>query len=195
MGKKGVFIIESLKRKEEEVEEYYEGKLLKKILFLGSIRTEYKYVRSISDLQSAVIEFNESKFRYLHFVCHGNSDSFELTNEPIDFDRFSRILSPYLKNKRLFISSCHATNDNLAHSIFSKVSCYSIIGPYKRVYMDDIAMVWASFYHLALKNEKIKRENIIKIFKTVCKLFSLPLNYYSSSRSNKYGFKLTPLIS
>lgn len=83
-------------------------------------------------------------------------------------------------------------NEELAKAIIPDSGCYSIIGPSEPVAFSDAAILWASFYHLIFNydSEAIKREGIIKYCEHIVNLFGVPLNYYSSSRSQESGFRL-----
>ena len=68
----GVFIIESL-HIEEEKNRVREGKILTEILNLLNyvshtrvFRTEYRYIRTVKELDIMIKQFKQSNLRYLH---------------------------------------------------------------------------------------------------------------------------------
>jgi hypothetical protein len=188
-----VFIVESLKL-EDEANDKYEGKIISNILHLNINRknSKYYYIRTKKELEAVVKIFAESRYRYLHLSCHGSPQSMKMTLDTISFEQLGGILKPHLHKKRLFISACEMVNDELAKAIIPGSDCYSIIGPSKPVAFSDAAILWASFYHLIFNydSKKIEREGIIKHCQPIVNLFGVPLNYYSSSESQKSGFKL-----
>jgi len=150
--KRGLFIIESLEREQEET--MREGIIIKQILELGrSLPVKYIYIRTEAELSMALEEFKESSFRYLHISCHGSKDSIHLTLDPLLFEDFVPIIAPYLRRRRLFFSACSVVNPLLAEALFKKSGCYSVIGPCRKINFDDALMMWASFYHLAFRDE------------------------------------------
>lgn len=189
MPKKGVFIIESLDF-EDEKEDLFEGKFLSRILNLGGVETEYYYIRTKKELEKVLEIFKESDYRYLHFSCHGSESSIETTLDSIDFGIFSELVTPHLKYRRIFISACSAVNKNLAKEIFPFVKCYSLIGFDKEVHFDDAAITWASFYHIMLKKDRMKYDDISPILKKLSQLYQIQINYFQANRSTKWKFKL-----
>jgi hypothetical protein len=186
-----VFVVESLKF-DDEANDRYEGKIVSNILHLNGKNSKYYYIRTRRELEEVVGIFGVSRYRYLHLSCHGRHQSMGTTLDTIPFEQLGEILKPNLYKKRLFISACEMANEDLAKAIIPDSGCYSIIGPSEPVAFSDAAILWASFYHLIFNYdaEAIKREGIIKYCQRIVNLFGVPLNYYSSSRSNKRGFKL-----
>ena len=189
MPKKGVFIIESLEFRDEKLDRY-EGKFLSRILKLGGVKTQYYYIRTSQELEEVLKIFKETEYRYLHFSCHGSEESIETTLNSIAFDLFSEFVTPVLDYKRLFISACSSVNKNLAKELFPFCKCYSLIGFENDVSFNDAAITWASFYHLILKNDKMRYDKISPILESISKLYSIPINYFQASQSAKRGFRL-----
>ena len=189
MHKKGVFIIESLNFSDEKAERY-EGKFLSKILHLGGIPSEYYYIRTQIELEKVLEIFEKTEYRYLHLSCHGSEKSIETTIDSISFTEFADIITPYLDYKRLFVSACSAAKKELANEIFPYCKCYSLIGFDKEIYFNDAAITWASFYHLILKSDKMKFDNISPIVKKLSELFEVPINFFQASKSRKDKFQL-----
>lgn len=189
MHKRGVFIIESLRFSDEKAERY-EGKFLSKILHLGGIPSEYYYIRTQIELEKVLDIFEKTEYRYLHLSCHGSESSIETTIDSINFTEFADIITPYLDYKRLFVSACSAAKKELANEIFPYCKCYSLIGFDKEIYFHDAAITWASFYHLILKNDKMKFDNISATIKQLSELYQVPINFFQASKTRKQKFQL-----
>jgi hypothetical protein len=150
---RGLFIIESLDRDDETLRR--EGVILSQIIELsGALPVKYIYIRTTIELRMALYEFRELKYRYLHFSCHGSRNSISLTLEQLSFRDLVPILAPYLKARRLFFSACSVVNSRLAKSLIVRSGCYSIIGPCRDIEFGDALLMWASFYHLAFRDEQ-----------------------------------------
>ncbi len=194
MSKKGVFIIESLDF-DDEKNDFFEGEFLSRILKLGGIDTKYYYIRTKKELKEVLEIFKKSNYRYLHLSCHGSKKSIETTLDPIDFKTFSKLVTPYLDSKRLFISACSAVNEKLATKIFPKVKCYSLIGFNKDVQFNDAAITWASFYHVMFKKHRTTSRDISPLLEKLSELYQIPINYFQfrknvESRFEQKQFKL-----
>jgi hypothetical protein len=185
-----VFIIESLEFKDEE-KGYFEGEIISKILNLSQIEHKYYYIRTKMEFDYLLEEFVKSNYRYLHISCHGSKKSISMTLEEIKFNDLGLLIGDKLDRKRLFLSSCLSTNENLASVILSISDCFSIIGPDKQIYMDDAAIFWSSFYQVMFKQnpKAMKRENLEMVLKDLKSLFKISLKYYSTSKSNNKGWK------
>lgn len=185
-----VFIIESLEFNDEE-KGYFEGEVISKILNLSQIEHKYYYIRTKSEFKYLLDEFVKLNYRYLHISCHGSKKSISMTLDEIKFKELGLLIGDKLDRKRLFLSSCLSTNEDLASEILSISDCFSIIGPDKKIYMDDAAIFWSSFYQVMFKQnpKAMKRENLEKVLKDLKSLFKIPLKYYSTSKSNENGWK------
>lgn len=146
-----VFIIESLDVEDET--DHREGEVLKRTLALAGKKPIYRYIRTRRELEKFADEFSKSRYRYLHFSCHGNEDEVCLTFDRIPVNEFGRILGPRLRRKRLFMSACSVTTENLARAIFNNGGCISVLGPRTTINMDASAVIWPSFYQLMFNRE------------------------------------------
>jgi hypothetical protein len=189
-----VFIIESLSF-DDEAADRLEGKFISHILKPNEKKSSYYYIRTLAELEVAIDKFRESRFRYLHVSCHGNDNLMATTLETITFKKLGEILRPALNGKRVFLSSCKMANRELAASLIPQSGCYSVIGPSTSVSFSNAAIMWASFYHLifGLNEAAIKREGLLTTLRRIAKLFGVPLNYFSSSKSAHTGYKLTKI--
>jgi len=147
--KANVCIVESLGFLEETI--HKEGEIIFRTLQLSGKRPSYTYVRSREDFEAFVKEFGKSSYRYLHVSCHGHKSAFWTTLEMIAGPEMVNILAPHLKNRRLFVSACLATDSKFAKELMEKSQCHSVLGPAGSPYFDDAAIFWTSFYHLMFK--------------------------------------------
>jgi len=185
-----VFIVESLRFADEEAGRL-EGRMLSHMLNLHKKRSKYYYIRTKKELIAVLNLFKKSEYRYLHLSCHGDETGMATTLDEIDFDELGKIMIPYLKDKRLFVSACEMVNDNLANAIIPKSGCLSVIGPNTNIGFSDAAIFWSSVYHLmfsenvhGMKSDALKR-NIEK----VSTLFNVEINYFAKSKSNEKGYR------
>ena len=158
----GVFIIESL-RFSDEKKRRFEGQILRDMLTLSGKKVEYWYVRTWKELTDDIFQrFYDSKLRYLHLSCHGNSTHVCLTLDDVPFEEFGEEISHYLTERRLFVSACEVVNNAFSEAVNPEKECYSIIGPRDDIRFDDAAVMWASFYHLMLRDSKAMRSQQIR---------------------------------
>jgi hypothetical protein len=184
-----VFIVESLTFDDERAERF-EGRILANMLRLGGKEPLYYYVRTKRELQAVLDLFDKSGYRYLHLSCHADGKSIATTLDDIDFPKLGRLLSPYLAERRLFISACAAVNDQLAQEVMPS-GCYSIVGPSQDVRFDEATVMWASFYHLAFRENRkaMKGPSIRPILRRLVQLFGVPINYYATDSRSKKGYR------
>jgi hypothetical protein len=158
----GVFIIESLGFRDER-KKRFEGQILRDMLTLSGKEVQYWYVRTWKELTEEIFQrFYDSKLRYLHLSCHGNSTHVCLTLDNVPFKEFGEEISNYLPERRLFVSACEVVNPAFSKAVNPDGECYSIIGPRDEIRFDDAAVMWASFYHLMLRDSKVMRSKQIR---------------------------------
>ena len=186
-----VFIVESLEFSDEDDGDF-EGRILTDMLRMSGKKPRYYYVRTRREIKKVLNIFEDSQYRYLHFSCHGNEESISTTLDVIKFEELGEMLRPYLKNRRLFMSSCEVVNDNLAKAVMKDSDCNSIVGPSAKVFFDQAAVMWASFYHLAFREDdrRIKRREIRSISRDLSKLFKVPLVYCRRDSRLKKGYRI-----
>jgi hypothetical protein len=82
-------------------------------------------------------------------------------------------------------------NKTLAEALLNKTGCYSLIGPARKINLDDSAAFWVTFYHLMFKLNKkaMKRSDIRHYVKELSDLFDEPINYFSADSDSLLGFK------
>jgi hypothetical protein len=183
-----VFIIESLELDDEDMERT-EGQFLSHILRLDDKHPRYRYIRSLYDLKKTLKEFDDCGYRYLHFSSHGDKSSIKTTFDRIDFRTFGNVVRGHLVEKRLFVSACKATNEDLAKEIFRNPGCISLIGPQRSPYFGQAAVFWASFYHtmFEINEHRMIKDDIKPTLLALKSLFKLRLNYFTRN-DNEVGF-------
>jgi hypothetical protein len=181
----GVFIIESLSFKNEN-DGVSDGHILAQILDLCKVPNRYTYLRTEQELIEIIKEFQESKFRYLHLSCHGDKEQINLTLDSLFYYELAEILGPYLKSRRLFISSCEVTNFNFAKEFIPKYRCFSVIGSPIKIEFSRAAVFWSSFYYLMneANDVEMRQPDLIKVINRLSDAFNLPVNYYSFLKGN-----------
>lgn len=185
-----VFIIESLDP-DDEGNGRFEGGILSSILRLHEKEPKYRYVRTRKQFEAAVREFSKSKYRYLHISAHADEEGMCTTNqEPIDYDELADILRPHIAGKRLFLSACSMTHEDLAAEIIPGSGCYSVVGPTQDIAFTDAAIMWSAIYHLMFSQSAaaMKHLELKKQLMRVTELFGAPLAYYSKSKKLKRGY-------
>jgi hypothetical protein len=189
-----VFIIESLGLADERADRF-EGGLLSKMLKLSGSEPEYMYLRTRRELEHAVALFAASRFRYLHFSCHGRKNGIDLSLDSLHFSELSELLNPVLERKRVFFSSCSVMNDKCAAALLPESGCLSLIGPSKAIYFDRAAIFWSAFYHLMLRDEarSMQRTHLQRTTSMLQFLFGVHMRYFTASASAKGGFKRVEL--
>jgi hypothetical protein len=192
MSEPEVFIIESLEF-DDERSDRFEGKIISQILALSGKKCEYSYIRTKRELKVLLEQFASSSYRYLHLSCHGNKTSLFTTLDPIPFTELGALIKPHLRKRRLFLSACLATNEALASAIMPGSGCYSILGPDEKIYFDDAAVLWASFYHVMFdvdsgamryKTIKAKAQEVSDMYRVKLKLIN-----HDEGRSKGYSIK------
>lgn len=185
-----LFIIESLEFKDEK-DEYFEGQIISKILKFAQIESQYYYVRTKREFEHVLGLFKESNYRYLHISCHGNTKGISTTLDNISFKELGLLLHNVIDNKRLFISACSVMNKNLAEEILQITDCYSIVGPSKKIYMDDAVIFWSAFYQLMFKvnPSKMNRNTLEKTLRKLVDTFKIPIKYFATSENSMKGWE------
>lgn len=176
-SKYGVFIIESLRDGD-----FFDGENLSQILELSLIDNEYREVLSKDDFEKALIEFQESKLRYLHFSFHSDFEGFEINGEEITNTEISDLLKGKVKGKRVFLSACKGGNRNFATAAIANNGCRSIIGTPLDLHFDKAALFWPAFYHVInmADRTKMNKLSLSQTLKKCVDLFQVPINYYHS---------------
>ena len=180
-----VFIVESLKFDEEK--DYREGELIHRSLRMSGKSPLYCYIRTRTEFEHFVDEFEDSGYRYLHISCHGNRNGVSTTLDDISTDEFVKIVAPALDGRRLFLSTCLATTSELANGVFTEGSCFSVAGPAGSINFDDSVILWTAFYHLMFKENprSMKRSMIKQKLARAALLVGESIRFFAPSPSRK----------
>lgn len=185
-----VFIIETLDP-DDEGNGRFEGGVISQILRLHGKEPKYRYVRTKVEFNEAVKEFSNSGCRYLHISSHGNKKRMTTTNgDKISFRELAKTLKKAIRGKRLFLSACLMTNDDLANEIFGKTRCLSILGPTGEVEFTVSAVLWPALYHLMFSahDDGMRNGELRKNSKNLARLFEEEMRLYirSNGRNSIY---------
>ncbi len=185
-SKSGVFIIESLSL-EDESEKRLEGKMLQEMLKLLEIPSEYKYIRTSTELEVMVERFrSKSGLKYLHVSCHGNDSELGLTLDTVPFDNLTQKFG-LLEKRRLFVSACSVCNDRLADSL-APTGLLSVIGPSEDIEFDDAAIFYTAFYHRMFNADKdrMKNDQVEFTLDKLTELLGIGMNAFFRKKSGTY---------
>ncbi len=186
-----VFIIESLDP-DDEGNGRFEGSIISNMLRLHGKNPRYRYVRTREDFETALHQFTQSNYRYLHISAHGDPEGMSTTNlEEIDYDELSQMLGRNFRNKRLFLSACSMVHEDLAAHLIPQTECNSVVGPVDDIHFHKSAIFWAAVYHLLFikDSERIKRAALAEILGNAAALFDVNIKYFSKARELKKGYR------
>lgn len=183
-----VFIIESLKFKDED-QDKFEGHRISQMLALSGKECRYMYFRTKTELEAILDRFWESRYRYLHLSCHAGRESLDTTLDTISFKELVQILEPYLERRRLFLSACEMSCRKLADELLPRTQCFSMLGPSAKVDAADAAVFWAAFYHkmFRINSESMNTRQVLDTATTFSEAFSIPLNLFAQ-KGSKFEF-------
>jgi hypothetical protein len=185
-----LFIIESLNF-ENEQDGHLEGGILRDILRLSNRSADYMYIRTVRELEVALEHFQDSNKRYLHLSCHGNDHTVALTLDSLGFKEFGDLVKPFVCKRRLFVSACEVVNSEFAAAVLPGSDCYSLVGSRNKISFGDAAMMWASFYHLMLRDpdqEEIKGGKIRWGLRRLKAAFGVEFDYFKPT-GNVQGYE------
>lgn len=185
-----VFIIESLDP-DDEGNGRFEGSVISHILKLHGKAPKYRYVRTRAEFEHAVRQFAKSRYRYLHISAHADANGMCTTNlEEIHYSELAAMLTPVLKDKRLFLSACSMVHKQMASAIIPTTDCVSIVGPIQDIHFSEAAVFWPAVYHLIFSTEKdaMSHMTLKKHLINASTLFDIKIGYYSRSKIRKRGY-------
>lgn len=183
-----VFIIESLSI-QDELDERYDGRIIRDTLRLSGFQPAYYYVRTKREFIEAVSLFQKSHYRYLHLSMHGYEDGLELTSEALDKAEITKILEGKLKNRRLFLSACRVGSGFLPTLLkASNKGAYSILSAVDDIPFSTSCALWCSLYTklFSEKADGIKRKQLIQHLTELTRFFGirLSLSIYKANEDN-----------
>ena len=192
----GLFIIESLRLRDEK-NDWREGDIISKMLHLaGKKKTKYCYIRTFRELEEMIRIFGKSKYRYLHITCHADKFGFDTTFDAVSYTELGKMLRLHLRGRRVFVSACQMANKIFAKELFRDSELLSLTGPREDISIDTTATFWVSFYHLMFKIDykKMGENNLRKTIKQLSEMYDENINYFGARKEN-HGFKLWPIFA
>lgn len=181
-----VFIIESLSI-QNEIDNRYDGKIVRDILRISGLQPAYYYVRTKREFKEAVSLFVKSKYRYLHLSMHGYENGLELTAERLSNDALSKILKDKLKNRRLFLSACRVGSGFLPNLLqTNNRGAYSILSALDDIPFSTSCALWCSLYPklFSERMDSIKCNQLVQNLNELTRFFGLRfrLSIYRAER-------------
>ena len=112
----------------------------------------------------------------------------DTTLDEIPFSSLGKLLRPYLKGRRVFVSGCQMASEELARHLFQTEGCSSLIGPNTDIDFDDSTAFWPAFYHLIFKKtaNRMTKRDLKEKLGGLSALFGLEMNYFSSDGNGGY---------
>jgi hypothetical protein len=160
---------------------------------------KYRYFRTEHEFRLIIQDFIESDYRYFHLSCHGSPHSVEFGCKPILFAKLADLFGTSLNNRRLFLSSCSASNQMLADAICQRSPrVFSLIGPAKEIAFADALALCTTFYHLSFKDPRykdaMKAKQVSRNVASASKIFKTPISYFTNlgDRLAKQGAAANP---
>ena len=154
-----LFIIESFSPSSKV---YHEGWELASALRKMGKKPIYMNVGTVVELKRALQMFKTSRYRFIHFSCHGSDHSLTLSKSgEISYESFAQISAKCFNLKRVFFSSCRLGNKCFSEEIaMHNLGVQSIIAP-----IGDISSIvsihfWCAFYSSILLPKIISEEEI-----------------------------------
>lgn len=172
-------------------------------------------VENKDDLKRALKIFKASKYRYLHFSCHGTDSDIALANgDNLSYQEFAQISHNCFNIKRIFFSACELGNCNFSNEIaMQNVGIQSIVAPIEKESSITLASFWCAFYTSILLpelsidiNSKLEYKTVtpkshmklVELKRKLClaiNLYGRPfhISYHETSKDVLYHEKLKPL--
>jgi hypothetical protein len=106
------------------------------------------------------------------------------------------MIAPHIKNRRLFVSACSATNRHFADSVMPSSGCYSILGPDQDILFSDAAVLWASFYHVMFRaHSTAMKYAVIKAkAQEVANMYRVRLTLINHDKSASQSYRLKKIL-
>ena len=153
-----------------------------------------RYVRTPTEFEHFIGEFEKSNYRYLHISCHGSKGGISTTLDDITTYDVGEIVGPVMDGKRLFLSTCLASTPAMAEAVFRNGGCTSLAGPKNKINFDDSVILWTSFYHLMFKaNQRaMKRDQLRETLSKCASTVGEKINFYHPDKDKTALHALLP---
>ena len=199
-----LFIIESFSPSSKV---YHEGWEIASALRKMGKKPIYLNVGTVEELKRALQMFRTSRYRFIHFSCHGSDHSLTLSESgELSYESFAQISARCFNLKRVFFSSCRLGNKNFSELIaMQNLGIQSIIAP-----IGDISSIvsipfWSAFYSSILlpkivsaieisETKSMSFSTILHNFGNVVALYRerFHISYHETSGHVLYHKKLIP---
>jgi hypothetical protein len=181
-----LFILESLKKEDEEAKRF-EGQILSDMLRLSGKNPKYYYFQSKDELPHLVGLFRQSQYRYLHISSHASNTHIGTTNGSLTYAQFADIFKGHLPLRRLFFSACQVGNASFVSEVSAKnKGMHSILAPAENIEFHHAAALWSSFYvsMFTLNEKAMKRGDIEDRLRALRVLF--PVDFFFAAYDAKH---------
>ena len=195
--KSDLFIIEVLRPEDYAC---FAADGLQLVTQMQALGFDTRYVRAYTfdSFKTAVAQYQESGFKWLHLSCHGCDTGVEFYKkepwvnckfepEVITNDKVAKSFGKCLIHCRVTLSGCRTGNVDLTQKIFEcNKGLQSLVAPVDDLADDIVAPLWLSYYSLLIKrsrskyegdNVKITNEDIGEVVESVSKCFSVSLAF------------------
>lgn len=186
---------------------YHEGWEIASALRKMGKNPIYMNVGTVEELKRALQMFKTSRYRFIHFSCHGSDHSLTLSKSgELPYKSFAQISAKCFNLKRVFFSSCRLGNKNFSEEIaMQNLGVQSIIAP-----IGDISSIvsihfWCSFYSSILlpkimsateisETKSMSFSTILHNFSYVVALYreKFHISYHETSEHVLFHKKLIP---
>lgn len=177
------YVIESLK----------DGDIKDGLIFceaLDSIKKvpKYKSVRNCKEFKNALIDFQDSRYKYLLISTHGDQENLQFTDEDINADDFEDFKINF-NQRRIFMSTCNGGSFLFA-KYFIRNGAYSVVGTPDKLEQVVAVGMWPTMLIVfeRLNHTVLNFSQINKTMKLMSEVYQITLHYYSFIR-NKNSMK------
>lgn len=180
-----VFIIESLPETDP-----HDGKILCDALKFSNKTPRYCSVQNSDEFENALLQFQDSNYRYLHISCHGERDrvSFADGGWSDDRDFAGMFHSLSLPVVRVFFSACLLGRKDFSEKIIRANSAiHSIVAPCPKVKFTLSLAFWIAFYTTIFDrdSDRMSIKNILDAVRSNTDHFGFPC-YVSCFHPDKH---------
>jgi hypothetical protein len=174
------YIIESLKDGDVE-----DGLIFREALDATKKVPKYRNVKNFKDFKDALVDFENSRYKYLLISSHGDEENLQLTEEYVNVDDFEDFKIKFTE-RRIFMSTCYG-GSLLFAKYFIRNGAYSVVGTPDK--LDQIVAIglWPTMLIVfeRLNNTILKFSEINRTMKLMAEVYLINLHYYSFVRNKK----------